>query len=84
MESPAKRHLVGKTLRVSQKRKSQDIQVKDGSNILHFQDIIIIQTTTIQLRTVLMKSKMTLEHTSLVPMSRTIYLGQGKFSYIDF
>ena len=55
MEGPAKRYLVGKTLRVSQKRKSQVIQVKDGSNILDFLEIIIIQMTTIQLRIVLMK-----------------------------
>ena len=55
MEGPTKRYLVGKTLRVSQKRKSQVIQVKDGSNILDFLEIIIIQMTTIQLTIVLMK-----------------------------
>lgn len=55
MEGPAKRYLVGKTLRESQKRKSQVIQVKDGSNILDFLEIIIIQMTTIQLTIVLMK-----------------------------
>ena len=55
MEGPAKRYLVGKTFRVSQKRKSQVIQVKDGSNILDFLEIIIIQMTTIQLTIVLMK-----------------------------